>query len=109
MEITYLPFNNDELPCKKTFELGNENYSLAIRYNDRFDFYSAELYDNDETLLFSGKLTYLEDYIDSVVENIDSSVKVVPIIIDDVLKEYPTVTRISSDNFDDVRLCVEIF
>lgn len=106
MDLDFLPFKHSELPAEKTFDIKGVNYAITIRYNDRFDFYTAEISDNGGNLLFTGKLTYNRNLIDAVVPGIDPTIKIIPIIIEDAMREFPVVTRIGKDNFDSVSLVV---
>ena len=106
MEFQYLPFVKEELPIQKTFDLGGVNYSILVRYNDRFDFYTAEVYNNENELIFTNKFTYLENFLDTITEGLNTNIRIIPLITDDIAQEYPRVNRISEDNFDDVRLAL---
>jgi hypothetical protein len=106
MDLEYLPFSHEELPVKKTFEINGANYGVTLYYNDRFDIYTVTICDSDDVCIFTGKLTYCRNALDAVVSGIDSDTKIIPLIIEDVMREILQVERIDSENFDSVRICV---
>lgn len=107
MILHYLPYLHEELPISKTFDIFKARYEITVYYNDRYDIYTIIIYKNN-SLLFSGKLTYLRNAIDAVVENIPDDAKIIPLLLEDVLREAPRVKRITKDNFDKVMLTYEI-
>lgn len=106
MSIDYLPFSHDELPCRKYFEIDDTVYGVEIAYNDIGDFYTMYIFDPDDNLLFSTKLSYLTGVIDAVCENLDISSKIVPLNELDAANEYPEIERIGIDNFDSLKVCL---
>lgn len=107
MVINYLPYLHDELPILKTFDIWGSRYDITIYYNDRYDIYTIMIYKNN-SLLFSGKLTYIRNAIDAVIADIPDDAKIIPLLLEDVLREVPRVKRVSKENFDRVMLAYEI-
>lgn len=106
MAIEYLPFTQDELPCRKYFEIDDAIYGIEISYNDVGDFYTMYIYDADDNLLFTTKLSYLTNAIDAVCGNLTISSEIVPLNELDAAEEYPGIERIGIDNFDSVKVCL---
>lgn len=106
ISLEYFPFTHDELPVKKVFEVNGTNYSLEIRYNDVFDFYSIYVYDGDDNLLFSAKLNYLTDALDAVCEELKIGRHIVPLNESDVSRDYSEIGRIGKENFDTMKICL---
>lgn len=106
MNLTSLPINHSEIPCRKTFVLQGKNYIFDFDYNTRCDFYTVAIYDMSETLLYSGKLTYLQNLITGPVEGLDISSRIIPVNIEDAIREFPAIDRIESGNFDTMRICI---
>lgn len=104
MELVYLPFSHAEIPVTKTFLINGVYYNITIQYNDRYDFYTILVCDSNDTCIFSGKLSYLRNAIDAVVAGIH--VRIIPLIIEDVMRDISQVERISAINFDSMRICV---
>lgn len=107
MIIHYLPYSHVELPISKTFDIFGSRYDVTIYYNDRCDIYSI-LISKDEKVLFAGKITYLRNAVDVIMADIPDSAMIVPLILEDVLREVPRVKRVSKENFDRVMLAYEI-
>lgn len=104
MELEFLPVEHDELPVRKVYTIDGAIYTVEIMYNDVHDFYTFAIIE-DEEAIFVGKLVYCENVFDAYVEGIPDS-KLIPLIVDDVQQEYLSVEKITSDNFDDVRICI---
>lgn len=106
MNLVYLPIAHKEIPVRKIFDIGGKNYIFDFDYNTRCDFYTVAIYDMSETLLYSGKLTYLQDLITGPVEGLDISSRIIPVNIEDAIREFPAIDRIGSGNFDTMRICI---
>ncbi len=106
MIFTYLPVLHEELPVRKRYEIGGRNYYFDIDYNDRYDFYSVAIYDMDNAILYSGKLTYLSNLINGAVDGLSLPSRIIPLNIEDIVREFPGIDRIGSDNFNSMRICV---
>ncbi len=107
MIINYLPYSHEELPISKTFDIFGARYDITIYYNDRFDIYTIMIYKNN-SLLFAGKLTYIRNALDAVVADIPDDAKIIPLLLEDVLRDVPRVSRISKENFNKMMLAYEI-
>jgi len=106
MNLIYLPIANKEIPVRKIFDIDGKNYIFDFDYNTRGDFYTVAIYDMGETLLYSGKLTYLQNLITGPVEGFDITARIIPVNIEDAVREYPAIDRIGSGNFDAMRICI---
>jgi hypothetical protein len=91
---------------RKTFDIGGKNYIFDFDYNTRGDFYTIAIYDTSETLLYSGKLPNLQNLITGPIEGLDISVRLIPVNIEDAMRDYPAIDRIGSVNFDTMRICI---
>lgn len=107
MEIEYLPYNNNELPISKDFDIFGSRYTITLYYNDLADIYTI-IISKDENVIFSGKLTYCRNAIDAVVYDIEPDKKIIPLLIDDALRNILRIDRISKYNFDSMRLVYEV-
>lgn len=96
-----------DLPITKTFNIFKSRYDITIYYNDRYDIYTILIYKNNQ-LLFAGKLTYLRNAVDAIVAEIPDDAKIIPLLLEDVLREVTRVNRISKNNFDKMLLAYEI-
>lgn len=105
MNFTYLPVIHEELPVRKRYDIAGRNYYFDIDYNDRFDFYTVTIYDMDNVLLYSGKLTYLGEVLNGPVGGMDL-VRIIPVNIEDIVREFPNIDRIGVGNFNSMRICV---
>lgn len=107
MILHYLPYSHEELPVSKTFDIFGRRYEITIYYNDRYDIYTIMIYKNN-SLLFSGKLTYIRNAIDAVVADIPDDAKIIPLLLEDILRDVPRVNRITKENFNKMILVYEI-
>jgi hypothetical protein len=78
-----LPILATEIPIEKDFTIGGQTYSWRFQYNETFDFYTVEIYDEDETLLYTTKLVYGGDIQNAVLENFRLANIVAPINLRD--------------------------
>lgn len=74
----FLPVTADEVPIEKDFTIGDSTYSWLFKYNETFDFYSLEIIDEDDVIVYTTKLTYGSDIVNAVVEGLRISRIVVP-------------------------------
>jgi len=107
MDITYLPVTHDEMPVRKTFEIDGVQYDVDFNYNQRGDFYTMMLRNaTTGEVLYSGKLTYLSNFLNGPVDGVAIASKIIPLCIEDVLREISAIERISKDNFDTMKVCL---
>lgn len=107
MDISFLPVAHDELPIRKTIEIDGVQYDVDFDYNQRGDFYTMALRDvTTGDVLYSGKLTYLSSFLNSPVDGVAITSKIIPLCIEDVLREIPAIERISKNNFDTMKVCL---
>lgn len=106
MEFHYLPVEHDELPLQVMFEIEGQNFTFNFDYNERFDFYTLMIVDENDEPVFANKLTYLSNALNTATEGLDISTMLIPLIIEDVSREFPEVERISKENFESIRMCL---
>lgn len=58
MANEYIPIEKELIPYNFEIELGEELYSLEIRYNDLHDFFTIDLIKDGETLVNGEKIVY---------------------------------------------------
>lgn len=80
-DFEYLPLTAAEVPIEKDFTIGDSTYAWLFRYNETFDFYTLEIRDEDDVILYTTKLTYASDIVNAVVEGLNISKVIVPINI----------------------------
>ena len=57
-DFEYIEINKDLIPYEFVVALGEEDFTLDIRYNELYDFFTVDLY-KDETLIVAGeKIVY---------------------------------------------------
>jgi len=101
----FLPLTTDEIPVQKTFTLGN-TYVFEFYYNERHDFFTMYIYDEDETLLYTTKVVYGNSLYHAVVDGLELNQSIIPFDIQDLLTPNAIDSdSVNSDNLDDpVRL-----
>jgi hypothetical protein len=75
----FLPVSSEEIPIEIDFTIGSSTYSYLFRYNETYDFYTVEIRNENDELIYTTKLTYASDLINAVVEGLTISQIVVPI------------------------------
>ena len=106
MDLTYIEIKHEELPVRRSYRIDNKNYNFHFDYNQRGDFYTMMILDDNENPIYSSKLTYLENSIQDVVEGLDLKRAIIPINLSDVMQEVPTINRMGISNFNSMRLCI---
>jgi len=86
VELNYLPLSASELPVSKIFDLG-EQYRFVFRYNTQSDRISVEIYDLDDTLLYTTRLIYGNYLYHAVVDGLEFDDPVIPFNINDLFTE----------------------
>lgn len=93
----YVDIDKDELPYALEMDLGGF-YKLEFHYNAAFDFFSVDLFKNDEPLLLGEKLILNRPLFNNSV-HID-----IPYMLLVPMDRAGTATRITYDNFGDTVL-----
>lgn len=66
IEADFLDINGVEIPIRKTYEFGGVSYIFDFKYNEKYDFYTVEIFDiTGEEFLYSNKLVYGQNIIDT--------------------------------------------
>jgi len=106
ISLTFMQLKHEELPVQKTYRIDGKNYIFSFDYNTVGDFYTFMILDDDENPIYASKLTYLRNGIQEVVSGLTLKRKLIPINLSDVMKDIPSIERISIDNFDNMRVCI---
>jgi len=83
----FLPFTFDELPVQKVFEIGDSSFTYRLEHNETFDFFVLTLLDQNDVILYSNKLVYRNDFLNSgfyLVPEIDR--EIIPTDIKNLIK-----------------------
>lgn len=54
----YIDINKELVPYDFTITLGEEDFKLDVRYNETYDFFTIDLYKDDEVVVVGEKLVY---------------------------------------------------
>ena len=106
VNLTYIQLKHEELPVQKIFRIDGKNYIFNFDYNAVGDFYTLTILDDNENPIYASKLTYLRNSVQEVVQGLTLKRKIVPLNLSDVMKDIPTIDRISANNFDNMRVCI---
>jgi hypothetical protein len=106
ISLRYIQLKHEELPVQKTFRIDGKNYIFNFDYNTVGDFYTFMILDDDESPIYSSKLTYLQNGIQEVVSGLTLKRKLVALNLSDVMKDIPDIDRISISNFDNMKVCI---
>lgn len=58
MEFEYIEVEKENLPYQCEMELGSELFELEFRYNELHDFFTIDLFKNEEVLVYGEKIVY---------------------------------------------------
>lgn len=83
------------IPYRFDMELAGEVFTFELNYNERFDFFTIDLYKDDEPIVVGEKIVYGRSLF-STIENDERLPKVVILPIDE---SGQPVDRITWDNF----------
>lgn len=97
--IEQINFNFSEIPTNKTFEIGEERYNFALRYNTRADFVVCELSKNDVIVLITKVLYWNQINTTYIDENLKGFM-IVPLDLQDIETGMYRHTKITQDNFN---------
>ena len=89
----YIEIDKEAIPYRFEIELGGELFEMEIKYNQRFDFFTVDLYRDDELLLAGQKIVYGQP----LFPDYDNRFPKVPIIPMD--ESGTPIDRITYDNF----------
>ena len=106
--IEQLNFSFSELPTNKTFEIGEERYNLALRYNARGGFIVCELSKNDVIVLITKVLYWNQINTIYIDENLKGFM-IVPLDLQDIETGMYRHTKITQNNFNTDKIGVYLF
>jgi hypothetical protein len=95
IDYDYYPFTADDIDTKKKFTVDGLNFSLRLRYNNEYQFFSMDVFDENDSLIFSNRLTYGYFFRDAVVYNMP--IQFMPVTIPGGLSG-PTQGTITKEN-----------
>lgn len=58
MKYEYVPIEKENVPYRFEIELGTELFEWEVRYNHMHDFFTVDLYKNEEPLVYGEKIVY---------------------------------------------------
>ena len=106
IDMTYIELKHDELPVQKVYDIDGENYIFRFDYNAVKDFYTFMVLDENENPIYVGKLTYLRNSMQDVVQGLSLRKKIVTLNLSDALGQIPAIERIGKENLDSMRICI---
>lgn len=56
--MNYIEINKDLVPYKFEINIDNETFQFDVNYNERFDFWTIDLYKDHELILLGEKIVY---------------------------------------------------
>lgn len=56
--MRYIPIDKNIIPYNFEMNIEGEQYKFEVFYNDRFDFFTIDLYKNEELVVLGEKLVY---------------------------------------------------
>lgn len=93
--MIYLDIEKDLLPLVFEIELDDNIFNMEVYYNERFDYFTIDLYLEDEPVIFGEKLTLDSPLFDVISYKELLNTKLIPTDPADLN------TRITFDNFNE--------
>ncbi|ALS27199.1 hypothetical protein IJ21_17980 [Paenibacillus sp. 32O-W] len=90
----YIPIYKDQTPYRFEITLGAEIFEFEVRYNADFDFFTVDLFKDDEVLVYGEKLVYGVPLFVDVFDQRYPVLQLVP------FDEARNETRVTYDNLD---------
>lgn len=56
--MEYMPIDKADVPYTFDFELGGKVFTFTTHYNERFDFFTIDIEDNDGPIMLGEKIVY---------------------------------------------------
>ncbi|MFD2867473.1 phage baseplate plug protein [Kurthia populi] len=56
--MEYIEIDKDLIPYEFIIELDNDEYKLDVRYNETYDFFTVDLYKDEQLIVAGEKLVY---------------------------------------------------
>ncbi|MFD1206632.1 phage baseplate plug protein [Sporosarcina contaminans] len=76
--MNYIDIEKDEIPYSFEIDLGEEEFTIEMHYNGRFDFFTVDLYKNDKPLVYGEKLILDRPLFDGLVNIELPKVTIIP-------------------------------
>lgn len=56
--MLYIPIDKEAIPYQFDIEIAGESFTFDLRYNERFDFFTVDLYKDGELVVYGEKVVY---------------------------------------------------
>src|SRR5690625_1441149 len=89
-----LSINKEQIPYQFEYEYNDHLFTFEIHYNADYDFFTVDLYKNDELIVYGEKLVYGQQLFKSL--NDSTLTKLIP------LDESENTDKITYDNFQKI-------
>lgn len=89
----YLPINKEDIPYRFEVELRGEIFEFEIHYNAEHDFFTIDIFKNNEVLAHGEKLVYGQTLFSGIADTRFPKVDIIP------RDESGNETMITFDNF----------
>lgn len=86
-DIDFFPLAASDVPVKKKFNLGSGVYECEFWLNERSQYYTCNIRNEDGDILYTTNLAYGQDLIHAVVEGLDYTIQLVPFDVRDFTTE----------------------
>jgi hypothetical protein len=107
INIEFLDITGDQTPIDKFYEFNGIVYTFRLKYNDVGKFFTIEIFDSlNTTLLFSNKVNYGSNLVDSILGPFDN--KIIPLNINILSGETGTEEITEETLGNDIKLYTNI-
>ena len=106
IDIQFLDISGSQIPTDKFYEFDGDTFVLRFKFNDA-EFFTVEVYDSlNKTFLYSNKLNYGSNIIDSLLAPFTS--KIIP-LNPDILRGELSTEEITAETLGDkIKLVTDI-
>lgn len=92
--MNYIEIEKDLIPYSFEIDLANDEYEIEVHYNNRFDFFTIDLFKDGKPLVLGEKLMLDRPLFDGLANIYLPKVKIIP------LDRAGEATRITYDNLE---------
>lgn len=105
--VESIPLTKEDVDVKKRFEFEGQTFQFRLRRNKLDEYFSLDIFDIDDVLVFNNRLTYKYEFVDSILP--DLPFQIIPIDPTEIFNPAEAETEITEDNLGiEVKLATSI-
>lgn len=76
--MDYLPIEKEDIPYTFEIELAGEIFTFEFHYNERFDFFTVDLSNDNEPLVYGEKIVFNQPLFSGIADERFPKVRIIP-------------------------------